>query len=84
MLSCPLRLAVGRRYPRVMNLLRLMKHLHRRVYTPRLFAGLLALLGSIGAGITPASAQVDITTDPAMTKGSRAAPVTIVEFSDYQ
>ena len=26
----------------------------------------------------------DFTLDPAMTKGARTAPVTIVEFSDYQ
>ncbi len=30
------------------------------------------------------SAPPDLTLDPAMTKGAPAAPVTIVEFSDYQ
>jgi protein-disulfide isomerase len=31
-----------------------------------------------------ADGQVNLTVDPAMTKGSAGAPVTIVEFSDYQ
>lgn len=31
-----------------------------------------------------ARAQVAITTDPGMTKGTAAAPVTIIEFADYQ
>jgi protein-disulfide isomerase len=31
-----------------------------------------------------ARAQVDLTIDPAMTRGPASAPVTIVEFSDYQ
>jgi hypothetical protein len=34
--------------------------------------------------VTSARAQVGITVDPAMTKGAGGAPVTIVEFSDYQ
>jgi hypothetical protein len=29
-------------------------------------------------------AQVEITITPSMVKGARAAPVTILEFSDYQ
>ena len=32
----------------------------------------------------PARAQFDLTVDPAMVKGPATAPVTIVEFSDYQ
>jgi len=31
-----------------------------------------------------ADAQVNLTVVPAMTKGGAGAPVTIVEFSDYQ
>ncbi|MBI3636967.1 MAG: hypothetical protein HY216_12285 [Candidatus Rokubacteria bacterium] len=33
---------------------------------------------------SPALAQVDLSVDPAMTKGPVDAPVVIVEFSDYQ
>jgi hypothetical protein len=32
----------------------------------------------------PAGAQIEITVDPAMAKGPVGAPVTILEFSDYQ
>ena len=32
----------------------------------------------------PARAQFDLTVDPGMVKGAATAPVTIVEFSDYQ
>jgi protein-disulfide isomerase len=31
-----------------------------------------------------ADGQVNLTVDPAMTRGPAGAPVTIVEFSDYQ
>jgi hypothetical protein len=31
-----------------------------------------------------ADGQVNLTADPAMTKGPAGAPVTIVEFSDFQ
>jgi protein-disulfide isomerase len=44
-----------------------------------LAAALLALGGSVAAA-PPAA----ITMTPAMTRGPAAAPVTIVEFSDYQ
>ena len=49
----------------------------RRVYyiLPWLLIGLFA-------GGT--RAQVEITITPSMVKGARAAPVTILEFSDYQ
>jgi hypothetical protein len=33
---------------------------------------------------TRADGQVNLTVEPAMTKGSAGAPVTIVEFSDFQ
>jgi hypothetical protein len=51
---------------------------------------LLALLAVVGAGacllfLVPRSrAQVDLTLEPAMTKGAAGSRVTIVEFSDYQ
>jgi len=32
----------------------------------------------------PAMAQVELTAQPMMTRGAPGAPVTIVEFSDYQ
>lgn len=46
----------------------------------RLLAGAAALL----VVLSPARAQVDLTADPAMTRGPAQAPVTIVEFSDYE
>ena len=44
---------------------------------------LLPLL--LGAGSpTPAAAQVDLTVTPALTRGLAGAPVTIVEFVDFE
>lgn len=54
--------------------------LRRRV--PCIAAALLAL--AVGLGARPASGQVELTITPTMVKGSAAAPVVIVEFSDYQ
>ncbi len=48
-----------------------------RVY----YSLLIVLLLAVGAR---ADGQVNLTVDPAMTKGSAGAPVTIVEFSDFQ
>jgi protein-disulfide isomerase len=50
-----------------------------------LVVGLVPVLGLVAhlAGRS-ARAQVDLTVDPAMTRGAANAPVTIVEFSDYQ
>jgi hypothetical protein len=42
----------------------------------------LALLGAALVG--SASAQVDLTVEPAMTRGPGQAPVTIVEFFDFE
>lgn len=42
----------------------------------------LALLLGVAAG--PAAAQVNLSLDPMMALGPATAPVTIVEFSDYQ
>jgi hypothetical protein len=42
------------------------------------------LLAVLVLGATPAPAQVNVTVQPFMTRGPAAAPVTIVEFSDYQ
>jgi hypothetical protein len=54
----------------------------RRVYTIRLAALLIlvALLAPVAGARTPP----DITIEPRMVKGPEGAPVTIVEFSDYQ
>jgi hypothetical protein len=42
---------------------------------------LVVLLLAVG---TRADGQVNLTVEPAMTKGVAGAPVTIVEFSDFQ
>lgn len=44
----------------------------------------ILLLASVLLLAAPARGQVEITLDPAMTKGAAGAPVTILEFSDYQ
>jgi hypothetical protein len=44
---------------------------------------LLPVLFLLAAG-GPAPGQISLTINPAMTKGPETAPVTIVEFSDYQ
>ena len=50
--------------------------------------GLVGLLGAVfvaGLLVAPRSrADVELTVDPAMSKGAAQARVTIVEFSDYQ
>jgi hypothetical protein len=45
---------------------------------------LLIVLAAAAACSGPAGAQIDITVEPMMTSGPTDAPVTIVEFSDYQ
>jgi hypothetical protein len=45
-------------------------------------APLLLLVLTLSAART--HAQVEISVNPAMVKGPRDAPVTIIEFSDYQ
>ena len=39
---------------------------------------------SMAALCAPAVAQVEVTVNPAMTRGPERAPVTIVEFSDFE
>ena len=41
-------------------------------------------LALAAVGVVAAAAQVEISASPMMTKGPTHAPVTIVEFSDYQ
>ncbi len=51
-----------------------------------LVAALVVAVGVLGLFLlTPRGrAQVNLTVEPAMTKGTATAKVTIVEFSDYQ
>ena len=53
--------------------------------SPRVYYILFLLLLLASALGTPlAGAQVELTVHPSMIKGPPGAPVTIVEFSDYQ
>jgi protein-disulfide isomerase len=49
----------------------------------RIAVPLLVVVALLGGAGSPA-AQVDFTFDRTMVKGAADAPVTIVEFSDYQ
>jgi hypothetical protein len=49
----------------------------------RLSSALLPLLLVAGAAL-PVAAQVDLSVDPARTRGPAQAAVTIVEFSDFE
>ena len=46
----------------------------------RLLVSLLLAAGSV----SPAAAQLDLTVTPAMTRGPESAPLTIVEFFDFE
>jgi len=50
-----------------------------KAWAPSLVPLLLAA-GSVG----PAMAQVDLTVTPAMVRGPERAPITIVEFFDFE
>lgn len=54
-----------------------------RVYY-RLFGVVPLLLVVLALGAASAAAQVELTAHPSMVKGPPGAPVTIIEFSDYQ
>lgn len=58
--------------------------LRARHHYCRLGHGLLLLAVLLGLAAGPAAAQVNLTVDPIMALGPATAPVTIVEFSDYQ
>ena len=57
-----------------------------RVYysSMKLIFSLLALVIAVCAPRALALAQIEITWSPSMVKGPSNAPVTIIEFSDYQ
>ncbi len=55
-----------------------------RVYYSSIATTLLALAFAAALLAPRARAQVEITWLPSMVKGPSGAPVTIVEFSDYQ
>jgi hypothetical protein len=44
---------------------------------------LVSLLLAAGS-VSPAAAQLDLTVAPAMTRGPERAPLTIVEFFDFE
>ncbi|MGH6693110.1 MAG: hypothetical protein ACREF4_20785 [Gammaproteobacteria bacterium] len=46
--------------------------------------GLLALAIAIALSTPQVFAQVELTWSPSMVRGPSGAPVTIIEFSDYQ
>jgi len=50
----------------------------------RLFCVVPLLLVVLALGAASAPAQVELTAHPSMVKGPAGAPVTIIEFSDYQ
>jgi len=54
------------------------------VYTIRITPLVLALALVLGRGVAAVEMLGDITVEPTMVKGAPTAPVTIVEFSDYQ
>jgi hypothetical protein len=66
----------------VVNRVRVTSVRRSRVYTIRTvrFLALLAVL----VGVADAQAPPESGADPSMIKGPAKAPVTIVEFSDYQ
>ena len=66
----------------VVNRVRVTSVRQSRVYTIRTvwFLAVLAVL----AGVAAAQAPPESGADPSMIKGPAKAPVTIVEFSDYQ
>ena len=55
----------------------------KRIFLLTLFLA-AATAGSMLLMVPGAPAQVQLTLDPAMSKGAPTSPVTIVEFSDYQ
>ena len=70
-------------YPRPITRVSLSLHWSPRVYY-RSFVVVLSLLVVAALGASRTDGQVELTVHPSMVKGPAGAPVTIVEFSDYQ
>ena len=51
---------------------------------PRVFVPLWLVAAAVASTATLVAAQVDLTVVPAMTRGPEGAPVTIVEFLDFE
>jgi hypothetical protein len=83
-MSANLRRAPLRGAPPHRILGRVKRTLHVEHRRPRIYHSLPVLLLLLVGGGDPARGQVGLSVDPAMTKGPATAPVTIVEFTDYQ
>ena len=70
-------------YPRAVKRASLYARRSARVYY-RLCGVVPFLLVVLALGAASAPAQVELTAHPSMVKGPPGAPVTIIEFSDYQ
>jgi protein-disulfide isomerase len=53
-------------------------------YTVFTALALLVFVAWATSRARPARGQMDVTVEPAMVRGAANAPVTIIEFSDYQ
>ena len=69
-------------YPRAVKRASLSARRSARVYYRFCVVPLLLVVLALGAASAPA--QVELTAHPSMVKGPAGAPVTIIEFSDYQ
>ncbi len=71
-------------YPRSVKCLSRCAGRSPRVYYSSIWMLLSLLALTFALVASRASAQIEITWAPSMVKGPSGAPVTIVEFSDYQ
>jgi hypothetical protein len=71
-------------YPRFVTRVSLRLRRSPRVYYSSFWVSVAALVAAVVGGAAAARGQVEITVHPSMVKGALGAPVTIVEFSDYQ
>src|SRR5437867_5939638 len=80
--SPPVAMGTAASYPRVVKRVSLYARRSARVYY--MVCGVPLLLVVLALGAPSAPAQVELTAHPSMIKGPPGAPVTIIEFSDYQ